>query len=497
MAFGLLLITDQDKLGNAMTIPLISSIRLMLLDRILMRKPEACEKMAQLDVVCADMGTLTSKAYTCTHFWSKKTTEIFSQSSGGVSNLRNFVKESQINFLKKVVCCTMSADIVAECSNPAEIGFAEYLSSCGVHFTPVKYSCRILGSMEFNSTRKRNSVLIEEEGGENLMVVRGASELLLDSCDKLLDLSTGEVELINEKNKEMAIEAIANFGQKGLRTIGFAYSHPERYDTDNVDSHGLVEAEKSGLTFVGFFGLRQLPSTHVCNSIRTLNDAGIGVKMVTGGNQTSAKATAEDCGIIPHEDEPSSEYQCMSGAEFSEFVGGFTVQRRRPRSTKSIYTLGNPENFRKCYRDLKVLYRARPDDKFLLIIGLKELGYCVATVGDGTADAPALSHADVGFCFGQSGTEIAKQASDILLIDDSFSGVVNSAKWGRNFYDSVKKIIQSQMTVIQVVVLLFIVSALGTSDYPFTITQIIWVINNNSSHSHSICFMLFWILLIF
>ena len=174
--------------------------------------------------------------------------------------------------------------------------------------------------------------------------------------------------------------------------------------------------------------------------------------MVTGDNLITAKAIARECGILNDElvQKPDS---FMEGPEFYRRMGGLVCRTCKNMSPcdcerKDVKEgVLNLEAFKAIHKNLRVLARSRPEDKYLLVTGLRELGDIVAVTGDGTNDAPALKKADVGFAMGITGTEIAKHAADIIIVDDNFASIVKACMWGRNIYDNIRKFLQFQITV--------------------------------------------------
>lgn len=214
--------------------------------------------------------------------------------------------------------------------------------------------------------------------------------------------------------------------------------------------------------------------------------------MVTGDNKITARAIAKNVGIITEKNESTA--LVMEGPEFLRLVGGICCDNCRERPScdcvKNESELSKPENkgkkvrkdtiqiqeeFDKIWKNLCVLARSRPEDKYALVIGLRERGNVVAVTGDGTNDAPALSKADVGFAMGIAGTEVAKQAADIMIMDDNFASIVKAVKWGRNIYDSIRKFLQFQLTVNVVAVLTTFIAALALKEAIFSAVQMLWI----------------------
>ena len=221
---------------------------------------------------------------------------------------------------------------------------------------------------------------------------------------------------------------------------------------------------------MAIIGVRDEPRKEVPGAIRKCHGAGITVRMVTGDNIITAKAIAKEVGII----EEGKDFIAMEGPDFNKLVGGVVCSKCKtlvcpcPTTNKKaeedgtelrVDTIANGEEFDKIKDNLLVLARSRPEDKYALVTGLRERGNVVAVTGDGTNDAPALKKADVGFAMGIAGTEVAREAAAITLIDDNFSSIVKAVLWGRNIYDSIRKFVQFQLTVNVVAVLCTLVGA--------------------------------------
>lgn len=262
-------------------------------------------------------------------------------------------------------------------------------------------------------------------------------------------------------------------------------------DLKNEDEKGIYSFEKNGFTLVGIAGIKDIIRTGVTESIRICHKASIDVKMVTGDNKITARAIAEEINIISPEERETA--LVMEGPEFLKLVGGVHCENCMEKSACDCvvneYQLSKPENkgkkvrkdviknpeeFAKIWKNLKVLARSRPEDKYALVCGLKECDNVVAVTGDGTNDAPALKKADVGFAMGIAGTEVAKQAADIMIMDDSFASIVTAVKWGRNIYDSIRKFIQLQLTANVVAVITTFVSAIILKEAIFSAVQMLW-----------------------
>ena len=209
-------------------------------------------------------------------------------------------------------------------------------------------------------------------------------------------------------------------------------------------------------------------------SVKKCHSAGINVRMVTGDNIDTAKAIAIEAGIITAE-QANEQYVCMEGKEFRELCGGLIKLNDPNDGSKLREDIGNKQMFRQIESKLQVLARSTPVDKYMLVTGLKDLGNVVAVTGDGTNDAPALKKADVGFAMGITGTEVAKEASDIILLDDNFASIITAVKWGRNIYENVRKFLQFQLTVNCVAMFIVFLGGVALNDPPLTSVQMLWV----------------------
>ena len=206
----------------------------------------------------------------------------------------------------------------------------------------------------------------------------------------------------------------------------------ENNDFKKEDDREVLE---EGMTLVAIFALMDPLRDEIVSSAQKCRRAGINIRMVTGDNLDTARAIAIQAGILDRNDK--NRFACMEGKEFREYCNG--LKQVTDENGKVKDSIGNKSRFREVQSQLKVLARSTPEDKYMLVTGLKENGQVVAVTGDGTNDAPALKKADVGFAMGITGTEVAKEASDIILLDDNFASIVTAVKWGRNIYTNVRK----------------------------------------------------------
>ncbi|WYZ36804.1 hypothetical protein EsH8_II_000310 [Colletotrichum jinshuiense] len=309
----------------------------------------------------------------------------------------------------------------------------------------------------FNSKRKAMGAVVRLPNNKYRFFVKGAPEILLGQCSNAIADPTkppATASLASEQ-QDIIRRTITDYARRSLRTIALAYRDFEQWPPENArKEEGSQSIEFSGifknLTWVGVVGIQDPVRAGVPKAVNDCRIASVSVKMVTGDNVETARAIAKDCGIL------TENGKVMEGIEF---------RRMSDRERLTIV------------KDLCVLARSSPEDKKILVKALRSLGEVVAVTGDGTNDAPALKSADVGFSMGITGTEVAKEASDIILMDDNFSSIVKAMAWGRAINDAVKKFLQFQITVNITAVILTFVTAVGSeSQEPvLNAVQLLWV----------------------
>ena len=338
----------------------------------------------------------------------------------------------------------------------------------------------------FSSSRKRMSTVIQNaseagipEGAERTpaqesynkrLMIKGASELILEKCTKYMD-ENGKVQRLDDQVREQVLTNITFYAKKALRTIALAYRelepglHGDKHD--QPDDGEIKDVEVNDLTLISIMGIYDIIRSEVPKAVETCQKAGVTVRMITGDNIITAQAIAEKCGII-QEHEMDDPQVCMEGPEFYTAMGGLIEVNGRER-------VRNFQQFKNLMGRMKVMARSRPEDKYLLVTGLMNMRNVVAVTGDGTNDAPALSKADVGFGMGVTGTQVCKAAADIIIQDDSFTSVVKACSWGRNIYDNIKRFLQFQLTVNVNAMLFTVVGAILLKESPLQAIQLLWV----------------------
>lgn len=322
----------------------------------------------------------------------------------------------------------------------------------------------------FNSVRKSMSTVIPRPGGGFRLYTKGASEIVLKKCSFIYGHDGVLEKFTRDMQERLLHQVIEPMACDGLRTISIAYRDfvPGKAAINEVHIDGEPHWDDednivSNLTCLCVVGIEDPVRPEVPDAIKKCQKAGITVRMVTGDNINTARSIAAKCGIV----KPNEDFLILEGKEFN--------RRIRDSSGEVQQHLLD-----KVWPKLRVLARSSPTDKYTLVKGIidskiSENREVVAVTGDGTNDGPALKKADVGFAMGIAGTDVAKEASDIILTDDNFSSIVKAVMWGRNVYDSIAKFLQFQLTVNVVAVIVAFIGACAVQDSPLKAVQMLWV----------------------
>ncbi len=363
-------------------------------------------------------------------------------------DMNNYIPNESIAqlFIQNSVCNTTGTLREA---NATDMAIIKMLDKFGydVEEERKKYLPGDFTRFQFTSKRKKMSTVLEniednEHGYDKRLMTKGASEIVLGNCSHYLDENGEKQELTDEIKDDLKTNVIEKMAREALRTLCLAYKDLEegeggdKHDDDHEDGENRV-VEKENLTCIAIIGIRDVIRPEVPDAVGTCQNAGITVRMVTGDNIITAEAIAKECGILPKDFEITDDYEITTGKEFNERVGGIMNPGAGDEEVVS-----NLSEFKKYRANLKVLARSRPEDKYLLATGLKQMKDVVAVTGDGTNDAPALKKADVGFAMGITGTDVAQHAADIVILDDSFASIVSACMWGRNIYDNIRRFLQ-------------------------------------------------------
>lgn len=447
IAVTIVVVAVPEGLPLAVTLSLAFAMKKMMNDKALVRHLAACETMGSATTICSDKtGTLTTnhmtvvKAHIC-----GKTVEA---SSFKESNTTSEIPDSALKILLESIFNNTGGEVVRAKDNkieilgsPTETAILEFGLLLGGDFMTEREASKIVKVEPFNSSKKRMGVILEIPSGGLRAHCKGASEIILAACDKVVD-SNGVVSL-NKSSVEHLNAIIEEFANDALRTLCLAYQDLD----DSFSADSPIPA--SGYTCIGIVGIKDPVRPGVKESVAICRSAGITVRMVTGDNINTAKAIARECGIL------TKDGIAIEGPEFRE---------------------KSEEELTKLIPKIQVMARSSPMDKHTLVRHLRTtLEEVVAVTGDGTNDAPALHEADIGLAMGISGTEVAKESADVIILDDNFSTIVTVARWGRSVYTNIQKFVQFQLTVNIVALIVNFSSACLTGSAPLTAVQLLWV----------------------
>ncbi|MCB2313504.1 calcium-translocating P-type ATPase, PMCA-type [Clostridium tagluense] len=400
----------------------------------LVTKKEACETIGSVSVICSDKtGTLTQNRMTVEKVYLN-----------GKFKERNELSDGNNYFIDNCLV-NSTADIQKEGKEVKYLGSATecalllYNDACD--YVQQRQSAKIAHQIPFSSKRKRMSTVIEGEDGSTLLT-KGAPEIVLELC-KYEHVNCMEVELDEARRREISNE-IEKLQKKSMRVLGFAYR--------NIDEEVAMASEQgtleNDLVFTGFVGIKDPLRLDVKEAVETARNAGVATKMLTGDNINTAIAIGEELGLL----------NGKNRAVEASYIDTLTDEELRQEITT-----------------ISIVARSKPDTKMRIVIALQNNGEVVAVTGDGINDAPALTKADVGIAMGIAGTEVSKNAADIILTDDSFGTIVKGIKWGRGIYENFQRFIQFQITVNIIAFLTAILSVVFDFQMPFTTIQLLWV----------------------
>lgn len=489
---AIIVVAVPEGLPLAVMISLAYSVSRMLQDKNFVKKLSSCEIMGGANNICSDKtGTLTKNQMTWTQIWSGQDKKINDPDGAGKFNVDEFIgNEKTKQYLAQAVSCNTLG--THEDAQATELAMLKFIQRCDIdyQFLRQKYLPKDLLRFPFDSSRKRMSTILEledtdatEHGYNKRIHIKGASEIVLGTCSHYLDWEGNKQPLDDQMNQLLAT-TIQGYAKQALRTIAFAYKDLQENEggplhEDKEENSKIYKIEEGGHTLICIAGIKDIIREEVPGAVKSCNEAGVRVRMVTGDNKTTAIAIAKECGIL-QEGEENEDCVCMEGPEFNEFVGSLVSKQNRDErilvmgKNAQDETIGNIENMKIVRQKLKVLARSRPNDKYIMVAGLKQLGDIVAVTGDGTNDAPALKKADVGFAM-KTGTQVAHSAADILILDDNFASIVKACKWGRNVYDNIRRFLQFQLTVNVVALITSFIGSVIMWESPLQAIQLLWV----------------------
>ncbi|MBM6992831.1 MAG: cation-translocating P-type ATPase [Prevotella sp.] len=424
MAVTLIVMAVPEGLPMAVTLALALNMRRMLKSNNLVRKLHASETMGAVTVICTDKtGTLTQNRMTVKECVVGKNIDIRSVYQGIATNTTAFLDKDK------------------GVGNPTEVALLQWMNGRGEDYLLERDSAKIVEQLPFSTENK----YMMTQTSNHRLYVKGAPEIVLDMC------------FIDDEKRNRIMSKVAAFQQAGMRVLLLAMA-----DTD--------EFRTSDLTFQAVFAIEDPVREDVPKAVSTCRKAGIEVKIVTGDNSATAIEIARQIGIWDEDNADEVSRHKELDTESDEWV----AKSERWHITGSDFAALTDEDAYERVEDIRVMSRARPSDKQRLVQLLQKHGEVVAVTGDGTNDAPALNYAHVGLSLG-SGTSVAKQASDITLLDDSFHSISSAVMWGRSLYKNIQRFLFFQLVVNLSALLLVLGGAFIGTEMPLTVTQILWV----------------------
>ena len=446
VCIALIVATVPEGLPTMVNITLAIAMQKMAKINALVTKKEACETIGCVSVICSDKtGTLTQ---------NKMKVEV-AYVDGKYIRDCNYESHS---FFEENCLSNSTADIEKEDKSYKYIGSATECALLLFHnnkdYVDFRRNTKLVSQIPFSSEKKRMSSLIEVNA-RNVLLSKGAPEILLERCAYYQDGK--DVKPISQNKKKEILHEISKLQVKSMRTLGFAYKvingamDEVAMTVDTAFDYGgnmeRIESSKD-LIFSGFVGIVDPLRKGVKESIETAYEAGVKVKMLTGDNINTAKAIGTELGLL----------------------------NDNKKAVEATYIdILSDEELREEINDISIVARSKPETKMRIVQALQANSEVVAVTGDGINDAPALSKADVGISMGISGTEVSKNASDIILTDDSFSTIVDGIKWGRGIYENFQRFIQFQLTINIVAFMIAVISQIMGKEMPFTTIQLLWV----------------------
>ncbi|CAI9762636.1 unnamed protein product [Fraxinus pennsylvanica] len=423
-AVTIVVVAIPEGLPLAVTLTLAYSMKRMMADQAMVRRLSACETMGSATTICTDKtGTLTLNQMKVTKFWlGEETVEGKSCVSIAANVLELLHQGVGLNTTGSVYrSCASGFEFYGSPTEKAILSWA--VLELNMDIEKVKGNCSVLHVEAFNSEKKRSGISMKKVEDDTVHAHwKGAAEMVLKMCSHYYDLE-GNVNSLNDFNRMKFERIIQGMAASSLRCIAFA--HTQVLKAGHVNPNGQQKIQDNGLTLLGLIGLKDPCRPGVKTAVEDCQYAGVNVKMITGDNVFTARAIATECGILKMTEE-IDDGSVVEGVEFRNY----TEEERMEKVDK-----------------ICVMARSSPSDKLLMVKCLKKKGHVVAVTGDGTNDAPALKEADIGLSMGIQGTEVAKESSDIVILDDNFSSLATVLKWGRCVYNNIQKFIQFQLTV--------------------------------------------------
>ncbi|MBR5600925.1 MAG: calcium-translocating P-type ATPase, PMCA-type [Bacteroidaceae bacterium] len=441
IAVTLIVVSVPEGLPMAVTLSLALSMGRMLKTNNLVRKMHACETMGAATIICTDKtGTLTQNRMQVheTNFSALTGQQL------GVDEASALVKEGIA--VNSTANLNIEDGAVKTIGNPTEAALLLWLNGCGVDYQPLRDGAKVVSQLTFSTERKYMATVVDSPLiGKKVLYVKGAPEIVLANCNRV---ATVDGCATVEESREGIETKLLEYQGMAMRTLGFACQVLEEGDDCAPYADGRLAG--TDLTFLGFVAISDPVRADVPEAVQSCLAAGIDVKIVTGDTPGTAREIGRQIGII---NDTTSDYAVITGPEFEAL---------------------SEEDAAKRVMALKIMCRARPMDKQRLVRLLQEQDAVVAVTGDGTNDAPALKAAQVGLSMGD-GTSVAKEASDITIIDNSFTSIARAVMWGRSLYKNIQRFLLFQLTINVAACLIVMIGSLVGTSSPLTITQMLWV----------------------
>jgi Ca2+-transporting ATPase len=456
-----IVVAVPEGLPMSVTVSLALAMRKMTRANSLVRQLVACETIGSATVICTDKtGTLTQNKMRVDRIsvadavWDRESPDWPKPAPDGQRNAIDWV--ALISAVNSTANLEEKQGKTITIGNSTEGSLLQWLRESGIEYGELRLRYPAKYQIHFSSERKRMTTVVEADG-QDYVLVKGAPEALLGNSKEYLS-TDGAPRALNEEMRSSFQAKLQAAAAKAMRTLAFAYAPLDA--ALPIDDDGIQAVRSSlerNLVYVGFVGIRDPLRDDVKAAIAECRDAGIDVKMITGDNVETARAIGHEIGLVSRADEPIDE------------PGAAVV-------TSQHFEAMSDEDLKRQLPKLRIIARAKPLDKYRLVKLLQELGEVVAVTGDGTNDAPALKRADVGLAMGIAGTEVSKEASKIVLLDDAFSTIVNAVHWGRSLYENIQRFIQFQLTInVSALAITFLGVLFFGIKAPFTVLQLLWI----------------------
>lgn len=479
----IIVVAVPEGLPMSVTVSLALAMRKMTRANSLVRQLVACETIGSATVICSDKtGTLTQNKMQVVRLFTNgqicdRESDTWKQPEKGIPWPRDF---TPLNLLTLNAVANSTANLeekdgkIITIGNSTEGSLLQWTSEAGIDYRALRKQFESLYQIHFSSERKHMTTVIRY-GDQLLTLAKGAPEWIIEHTTKYVD-AEGNEQPLNDAARQGIEEAIRDSASQAMRTLAFAYAKlPEDMPADEDSLQQQKELLEKNLVFIGFVAIRDPLRHDVQDALDQCRTAGIQVKMITGDNVETARAIAYDIGLVDDRQAAidTDDATILTSAKFNELHDEYrNLQQKSDASTEEKARCQALEDR---LADLRVLARARPLDKYKMVELLQGRDEVVAVTGDGTNDAPALKKADVGLAMGIAGTEVAKEASKIVLLDDAFSTIVKAVHWGRSLYENIQKFLLFQLTINVSALAIALLGPLVGMPPPFTVLQLLWI----------------------